>query len=58
LIDVAVREARDRGCEVLRVDCWAGAAGLVAWYQRQGFELAEQYEQRGLTGQIFTMSLG
>ena len=57
LIALAIREARARGCEVLRVDCWAGASGLVDWYQRQGFTPVGQYERRGLTGQIFSMSL-
>ena len=25
------------GVPVVRVDCWAGAPSLVAWYERQGF---------------------
>jgi GNAT superfamily N-acetyltransferase len=57
LIDIAIREARARGCEVLRVDCWAGASGLVDWYQRHGFTPVSRYERRGLTGQVFSMSV-
>jgi GNAT superfamily N-acetyltransferase len=57
LIAAAIREARASGCEVLRVDCWAGAPGLVDWYRRQGFVPAGQYQRQGLTGQVFSMSL-
>ena len=37
LVRRAAVEARAAGSEVLRVDCWAGAPDLVAWYERQGF---------------------
>jgi GNAT superfamily N-acetyltransferase len=55
LVELAVREARTAGRIVLRVDCWAGAPGLVRWYQRQGFTLTDRYEWRGFAGQIFSM---
>lgn len=57
LVDVAINEARaaDRG--MLRVDCWAGAPTLIAWYQRQGFTPTDNFELNGWKGQIFNMSL-
>jgi GNAT superfamily N-acetyltransferase len=55
LIEIAIREAHAAGREVLRVDCWAGAPGLVCWYQKQGFMPTDRYERRGFTGQIFAM---
>jgi GNAT superfamily N-acetyltransferase len=57
LIEIAIREARAAGRDVLRVDCWAGAPGLVRWYQQQGFTPTDRYERRGFTGQIFAMAL-
>ena len=33
----AADDTRAAGAEVLRVDCWADAPGLVAWYVKQGF---------------------
>jgi GNAT superfamily N-acetyltransferase len=57
LIEIAIREARAAGREVVRVDCWAGAPGLVSWYRRHGFTPTDRYERRGFTGQIFSMSV-
>jgi GNAT superfamily N-acetyltransferase len=37
LVRRAAADARRAGSEALRVDCWAGAPDLVAWYERQGF---------------------
>ena len=55
LVDRAVAEARRRGCEQVRVDCWAGAPGLIAWYERQGFIRSQTFELNGWNGQIFAM---
>jgi RimJ/RimL family protein N-acetyltransferase len=55
LIERAVTEARQRACEQLRVDCWAGAPGLIAWYERHGFVRSDTFELNGWNGQIFTM---
>jgi RimJ/RimL family protein N-acetyltransferase len=55
LIRRAVTEACQRGCEQVRVDCWAGAPGLIAWYERQGFARSDKFELDGWNGQIFTM---
>ena len=41
------------GVPVVRVDCWAGAPSLVAWYERQGFVRAGTFDYHGWIGQIF-----
>ncbi len=55
LIQAAVEEARARGALTLRVDCWAGAPSLVAWYERQGFAPCGTFDVRGWPGQILSM---
>jgi hypothetical protein len=50
-------EARAAGAAVLRVDCWAGAPALVAWYERQEFERSGTFDVDGWIGQVFTMRL-
>ena len=57
LVDKAVELGYERGVEVLRVDCWAHAPGLVRWYERQGFIRSSRFELNGWQGQIFTMQL-
>jgi len=57
LVRVAVDLARRRGAVVVRVDCWAGAPGLIAWYERQGFVCCGSFEQNGWVGQIFKMTV-
>jgi GNAT superfamily N-acetyltransferase len=57
LIDRAIELGYDRGAEVLRVDCWAHAPGLVRWYEKQGFARSSRFELNGWQGQIFTMPL-
>jgi GNAT superfamily N-acetyltransferase len=57
LVAAAAEEARDAGAAVLRVDCWAGAPTLVAWYERQGFRRSGRFDVRGWIGQVFTMRL-
>lgn len=57
LVAAAAEEARDAGAVVLRVDCWAGAPPLVAWYERQGFRCSGRFDVRGWIGQVFTMRL-
>jgi GNAT superfamily N-acetyltransferase len=54
LIEQAVDEARRDGCSQLRVDCWAGAPSLLAWYQRNGFRPTGTFELKGWPGQVFT----
>lgn len=56
LVDRARAEARDRGVEVLRVDCWAGAPTLVGWYQARGFARSSRFTVNGdWTGQVFEL---
>jgi GNAT superfamily N-acetyltransferase len=57
LIERAIAEARQDDCQQLRVDCWAGAPELVAWYERHGFTRTGTFELEGWTGQIFAMPL-
>jgi GNAT superfamily N-acetyltransferase len=57
LVAAAVDEARAAGAAVLRVDCWAGAPALVAWYERQRFERSGTFDVDGWIGQVFTMRL-
>jgi GNAT superfamily N-acetyltransferase len=52
LLRRAREEARAGGVALLRVDCWAGAPGLVAWYERQGFTRAGTFEVDGWRGQV------
>ena len=58
LVEHAVGLARDAGVGLLRVDCWAGAPRLVAFYEEQGFARDGTFEVRGWTGQVFAMPLG
>jgi GNAT superfamily N-acetyltransferase len=60
LVKRAVEDARDAGSELLRVDCWAGAPGLVAWYERQGFVRSTTFtvdSHGGWRGQVLEMTL-
>jgi RimJ/RimL family protein N-acetyltransferase/ribosomal protein S18 acetylase RimI-like enzyme len=57
LVAAAAAEARAAGAALLRVDCWAGAPSLVAWYERQGFARSSTFEVDGWRGQVFTMRL-
>lgn len=41
------------GERLLRVDCWAGAPSLVAWYERQGFARTSTFDLDGWVGQVF-----
>jgi GNAT superfamily N-acetyltransferase len=57
LVRRAVGEAHARGVGQLRVDCWAGAPRLVAWYQEQGFRPTEMFQVGQFIGQVFEMTL-
>jgi len=57
LVRLARQIAVGRGADVLRVDCWAGAPTLVAWYERQGFRRSGTFDVGGWVGQVFEMSL-
>jgi GNAT superfamily N-acetyltransferase len=57
LLERAREEAARGGAAVLRVDCWAGAPSLVAWYERQGFARAGTFEVDGWRGQVLATDL-
>ncbi len=57
LVGHAERLARESGAGVLRVDCWAGAPALVAWYESQGFARTSTFEVAGWPGQVLAMDL-
>ena len=44
LVRRAIEETRAAGIALLRVDCWAGAPPLVAWYERQGFHRSGTFD--------------
>ena len=58
LVEHAVGLAREAGLPLLRVDCWAGAPRLVAFYEEQGFVRDGTFDVRGWVGQVFSMRLG
>jgi GNAT superfamily N-acetyltransferase len=60
LVDRAAADARAAGSDLLRVDCWADAPSLVAWYERQGFVKSTTFTvdvRGGWHGQVFEMRL-
>ena len=60
LVRRAAADARAAGSELLRVDCWAGAPSLVAFYERQGFVRSDTFSvdvRGGWHGQVFEMDL-
>jgi GNAT superfamily N-acetyltransferase len=57
LVQRAINETRSAGLSLLRVDCWAGAPALIAWYERQGFYRSGTFTLRGWHGQVLSMDL-
>ena len=58
LVRRAAADARRAGSVLLRVDCWAGAPTLVAWYEGQGFIRSTTFEVGDdWRGQVFEMAL-
>lgn len=55
LIRRAVAETRSANAPLLRVDCWAGAPSLVAWYERQGFHRSGTFDFDGRHGQVLSL---
>jgi GNAT superfamily N-acetyltransferase len=55
LLRHATAETRAAGAWLLRVDCWAGAPPLVAWYERQGFHRSGTFDFDGWHGQVLSM---
>jgi GNAT superfamily N-acetyltransferase len=61
LVGRALDEARAAGADLVRVDCWAGAPRLVAWYEEQGVvpvqPLTVQIPGGEWHGQLFELRL-
>lgn len=57
LIEEALDLARRQGAVVVRVDCWAGAPSLVAWYESQGFARSGNFTVDGWNGQVLTRTV-
>ena len=57
LIDEALDLARRQDAAVVRVDCWAGAPSLVAWYESQGFARSDTFTIDGWIGQVLARSV-
>jgi GNAT superfamily N-acetyltransferase len=57
LVDRAAAVARERGALLLRVDCWAGAPGLVGWYESCGFSRTHTFSVDGWQGQVLEMEV-
>jgi ribosomal protein S18 acetylase RimI-like enzyme len=55
LVRRAIAEAKAAGAVLVRVDCWADAPELVAWYERQGFRRSGTFELEGWHGQVLSM---
>ncbi|MGH2916749.1 MAG: GNAT family acetyltransferase [Solirubrobacteraceae bacterium] len=55
LIDYAREEARQMGCQQLRVDCWAGSPSLIGFYESVGFTKLDTFEVGGWSGQVLSM---
>ncbi|MFI6291096.1 GNAT family N-acetyltransferase [Nonomuraea sp. NPDC050790] len=53
LLDLALREARERRARLLRVDCYAGDDGrLIAYYERWGFTREKPFSVGAWPGMI------
>lgn len=58
LIDRAKQEAAERGIDLIRVDCWAGADGdLVKVYEGYGFSRVEEFSVGEWPGMLLAMRL-
>ena len=58
LLEQARKLARAAEVSLLRVDCYAGDDGkLVKYYESQGFEKREAFEERGWKGQILAQRI-
>jgi GNAT superfamily N-acetyltransferase len=57
LVRRAVAETRAAERWLLRVDCWAGAPPLVAWYERQGFRRSGTFDFGGWHGQVLSLDV-
>jgi GNAT superfamily N-acetyltransferase len=59
LVEYALDEARRRGIDLVRVDCWAGGDGeLQRYYESQGFKPTVRFTVEDWVGQVFEQRVG
>ncbi|RSM49596.1 GNAT family N-acetyltransferase [Amycolatopsis balhimycina DSM 5908] len=59
LVEYALDEARRRGIDLVRVDCWAGGdGGLQRYYESQGFSPTVRFTVDDWVGQVLERRLG
>ncbi|WP_116203345.1 GNAT family N-acetyltransferase [Amycolatopsis circi] len=59
LLQHSMDEAKRRGVDLVRVDCWAGGDGdLPRYYESQGFKPTEQFTVDGWLGQVLEQRVG
>ncbi|WP_372664018.1 GNAT family N-acetyltransferase [Amycolatopsis kentuckyensis] len=59
LIEYALDEARRRGIDLVRVDCWAGGDGaLQRYYESQGFKPTVRFHVDEWVGQVLEQRVG
>ena len=59
LVEYALDEARRRGIDLVRVDCWAGGDGeLQRYYEGQGFKPTVRFNVEDWVGQVLEQRVG
>ena len=59
LVEYALDEARRRGIDLVRVDCWAGGDGeLQRYYESQGFKPTARFNVGEWVGQVLEQRVG
>ncbi|WIX85288.1 GNAT family N-acetyltransferase [Amycolatopsis sp. DG1A-15b] len=59
LVEYALDEARRRGIDLVRVDCWAGGDGeLQRYYESQGFKPTVRFNVGEWVGQVLEQRVG
>ncbi|MDS0137293.1 MULTISPECIES: GNAT family N-acetyltransferase [unclassified Amycolatopsis] len=59
LVEYALDEARRRGIDLVRVDCWAGGDGdLQRYYEGQGFKPTVRFDVDEWVGQVLEQRVG
>ncbi|MFG1639764.1 GNAT family N-acetyltransferase [Amycolatopsis sp. NPDC049252] len=59
LVEYALDEARRRGIDLVRVDCWAGGDGeLQRYYESQGFRPTVRFTVDTWVGQVLEQRVG
>jgi GNAT superfamily N-acetyltransferase len=59
LVEYALDDAKRRGIDLVRVDCWAGGDGdLQRYYESQGFKPTVRFHVEEWVGQVFEQRVG